>query len=97
MAYLEDDEKAEADMLKIRIENSIGKKTDRGVDKGLITLDEAKMLCKTVEKLAKKHDVEWWLDEKGFKSMEIITDLLNEAEFGIYETEKEILQKIEKA
>ena len=94
MAYLDDEDTRDALDLKMRVVNFIGNKTDKGIEKGLITPDEAKTICKTVEKLVKKHDVEWWLDEKGFKSIEIVEDLLNEADFGTCETEKEILEKL---
>ena len=91
------DEKKEADDLRLRILNFIGKKGDKGVDKGLITPEQNKKLYTSIDKLKKKYDTDWWLKQKGQKSYDIAMDMLKEAEFGSYFEEIEILEKIEKA
>lgn len=91
------DEERELDDLKLRISRTIGKKSDRGIEKGIITQEEAKKLDKAIEKLMKKQTADWWELEKGQKSYDIAMDLLKEAELGTYAEEIEILTKIEKA
>lgn len=91
------DDKKEADDLRLRILNFIDKKGDKGVDKGLITPEQNKKLYTAIDKLKKKYDTDWWLEQKGQKSYNIAMDMLKEAEFGSYFEEIEILEKIEKA
>ena len=97
MGIYDADEKREAMDLKLRVETTIDKKIERGIAKELITDADAKALQKALKKASKQHDVEWWLDEKIYKSYEIATHLLNEGELLEFATELEILQKIEKA
>lgn len=97
MLNFDEDEKREAMDLMLRVERTIGNKIDRGIEKQLITPDEAKKLEKALKQASKKHNIEWWLEEKVFKSFEIATHLLNEAEYGTYYEEIAILEKIEKA
>lgn len=91
------DEERELDDLKLRISRTIGKKSDRGIEKGIITQEDAKKLDKAITKLMKKQTADWWELEKGQKSYDIAMDLLKEAELGTYAEEIEILTKIEKA
>ena len=92
-----DDDKTIANDLKLRVESTIDKKIERGIEKGLITDADAKALQKALKKASKQHNVDWWVEEKIYKSFEIATHLLNEGEFLEFSTELEILQKIEKA
>lgn len=91
------DESKQADDLRLRILNFIGKKGDRAVEKGIITAEENKKLYSAVKKSVNKMEDDWWLDEKGSKSYEIAMDLLKEVEYMTYYQEVEILEKIEKA
>lgn len=94
---MDEDEKRDADLKKINTDNTISKKIDRAVTKGIITEDEGKILYKALTKEAKKHKADWWYEEKIYKSYEVATHLLEEGEYMTLETEKEILQRIEKA
>ena len=94
---MDEDEKRDAQDKKLSTETTMGKKIDRAVTKGIITEDEAKILTKALTKEARKHKLDWWYDEKIYKAYEVATHLLEEGEFGTLETEKEILQRIEKA
>ena len=94
---MDEDEKREADYKKLSTDTTMGKKIDRAVTKGIITEAEAKILNKALTKEARKHNLEWWYEEKIYKAYEVATHLLEEGEYMTLETEKEILQRIEKA
>lgn len=85
-------EKEDAQLLKIRVENFVDKKCDKGIDKGLITDEESKQLLKVMAKQIKKgKDLGWWVEQNGNKSFDIAMELLEDL------PEQEILKKIEKA
>lgn len=99
MGYYGSDEEKEADMLKLRVLTFLGKKADKGVEKGLITADECKLLNKKVEKAVKKLNNDWWEDQIGSKSYDILVALLEELidQELDFEEELDILRKVEKA
>lgn len=94
MAFVPSEEEREADDMRLRIQSFAGKKTDKGVDKGLITKEEADKLFKCIDKLLYKFDDDWWIHRKGHKSYETMSIMLTEMNL---QAELEILQKIEKA
>ena len=89
----EEREKADIDLHKVTVERSVGKKIDRGVEKGIITKEDAESLEKAITKAIRKKMYDWWSDKKGEKSFDIMKELLLELGFK----EVEILMKIEKA
>lgn len=96
MAIIPSDDEREADDMRLRIQSFCGKKTDRAVEKGIITQEEADKVYNAVGKLFYKFDDDWWIDRKGHKSYETIMLLFEQAE-GDFASHIEILQKIEKA
>lgn len=89
---VDEQEKADADMLKLRIDSYVDKKCDKGIAKELITKEESEKMLKALKKAIRKHkEVDYWTDQKGKKSFEIAIELLEDA------PELEILMKIEKA
>ena len=99
MGYYGSDEEKEADMLKLRVLTFLGKKADRGVEKGLITADECKLINKKLDKAVDKLKDDWWEDQDGNKSYDILEALLEELidQEQDFEEELDILRKIEKA
>lgn len=89
----EEREKADIDLHKVSVERSVGKKIDRGVEKGIITKEDAEKLEKAITKAIRKKMYDWWSDKKGEKSFDIMKELL--LELGLKEVE--ILDKIVKA
>ena len=96
MAIIPSVKEREADDMRLRIQSFCGKKTDRAVEKGIITQEEADKVFKAVGKLFYKFDDGWWIGRKGHKSYETLIILFEEAE-GDFASHIEILQKIEKA
>ena len=92
MAIIPSKKEEEADDMRLRISSFSGKKTDRAVEKGLITKEEAEKLGSTIDKLLYKYKNDWWLDRKGQKSYDTMMLMLEG-----FEAEKDILVKIEKA
>ena len=84
-------EKEDLDMLKIRVENTIGKKVDRAVEKELITKEDADKLTNALSKFTNKGNYKWWAEQKGNKSFDIAVAIFED------KPELEILMKIEKA
>ncbi len=96
MAILPSMKEREADDMRLRVQSFCGKKTDRAVEKGMITKEEADKVFNAVGKLFYKFKNDWWIDQKGHKSYEILMLLFEQAE-GDFASHIEILQKIEKA
>ena len=97
MGFYDDEEQRAIDDLKLRVERNVDKKSDRGIEKGIITPEEGKKLEKAISKAVKHTDNEWWELSKGMKSYEIAMELLKAADIGTYYEEIEILEKIQKA
>ncbi len=89
----EEREQADIDLYKVTVQHSVGKKIDRGVEKVIITKEDAEKLEKAISKAIKKEMYDWWADKKGGKGFDIIKELLLELGFK----EVEILDKIVKA
>ncbi len=89
----EEREQADIDLYKVTVQRSVGKKIDRGVEKGIITKEDAEKLENAIRKAIRKDMYDWWSNKKGGKSFDIIKELLLELGFK----EVEILEKIVKA
>lgn len=92
MAILPSEKEREADDMRLRISSFSGKKTDRAVEKGIITKEEADKVYNLVSKSLYKFNDNWWIDKKGSKSYDVMMLILEG-----FETETEILKRIEKA
>lgn len=90
----EEREKADIDLKKVSVESVIGKKIDRGVEKGLITKEDAEQLEKEISKFISNDMYDWWADQKGKKSFEIATAMFEKIGNASLQ---ELLAKIEKA
>lgn len=89
----EEREQADIDLYKVTVQHSVGNKIDRGVEKGIITKEDAEKLENAIRKAIRKDMYDWWADKKGGKSFDIMKELLQE--LGLKEVE--ILDKIVKA
>jgi len=96
MAIIPSDEEREADDMRLRISSFSFTKTERAVEKGIITKEDAEKIRKDIEKLLYKFNDDWWRDRKGHKSFETMQLMFNTAD-GDFARDIEILQKIEKA
>lgn len=96
MAIIPSDEEREADNMRLRISSFSFTKTDRAVEKGIITKEDAEKVQKDIDKLLYKFNDDWWIDRKGHKSFETMLLMFTSAD-GDFTKDIEILQKIEKA
>lgn len=88
---LDDEEEQNADTLYLRVERTMGLKTERAVSKGIITSEEAKMLSNELNNVMSEQSKQYWLNIKGKKSFEVCLELLENSPM------LETLKKIEKA